>query len=410
MVTLDMIRRLRALKTYAREQGLIQTVAWLKQKLVSKLNRSIGLQKDNVLSGLDFLLLKESALTGIGSDTGRKTLNWFIPPFGRGSGGHLNIFRFIANLEALGFTCNIILVEDAGVTEDEKAVAANIARWFLPLKAAVFKGLASAPEAHVSIATEWRTAYYVRSFAKSNFRCYFVQDFEPWFFPIGSEYCFAEETYRFGFIGITAGGWLRDKLAQEYGMETHAVGFSYERELYSAKPRTVLPGQPKRVFFYARPPTPRRAFELGILALRAVCERISNVEVVLAGWDLSRYDIPFKHQDLGVVPVKALADVYNTCDVALVLSLTNLSLLPLELMACGVPIVSNDGPNNAWLLNAFNAKLSRTNPTDLANAVCDVLNDTNEAHRLIRSGLEAAHQTSWTQEAERMGQIFDSLR
>ena len=31
------------------------------------------------------------------------TLNWIIPPFGKGSGGHLNIFRYIKYLEQLGY-------------------------------------------------------------------------------------------------------------------------------------------------------------------------------------------------------------------------------------------------------------------------------------------------------------------
>ena len=29
------------------------------------------------------------------------TINWFIPPVGKGLGGHLNLFRFIRNLEDL---------------------------------------------------------------------------------------------------------------------------------------------------------------------------------------------------------------------------------------------------------------------------------------------------------------------
>ena len=32
-----------------------------------------------------------------------KILNWIIPEMGKGSGGHLNIFRFISNLENMGF-------------------------------------------------------------------------------------------------------------------------------------------------------------------------------------------------------------------------------------------------------------------------------------------------------------------
>lgn len=44
------------------------------------------------------------------SEVNPKTINWFIPAVGKGSGGHLNIFRFIKNLEALGFESRIVIV------------------------------------------------------------------------------------------------------------------------------------------------------------------------------------------------------------------------------------------------------------------------------------------------------------
>jgi hypothetical protein len=30
-------------------------------------------------------------------------------------------------------------------------------------------------------------------------------DFEPWFYPMGTDYVLAENTYRFNFYGFTAG-------------------------------------------------------------------------------------------------------------------------------------------------------------------------------------------------------------
>ena len=49
---------------------------------------------------------------------------------------------------------------------------------------------------------------------------------------MGSKYIFAEETYRFNFIGITAGDWLKEKLEKEYGMISTAFKFSYDKELH----------------------------------------------------------------------------------------------------------------------------------------------------------------------------------
>jgi glycosyltransferase involved in cell wall biosynthesis len=69
------------------------------------------------------------------------------------------------------------------------------------------------------------------------------------------------------------------------------------------------------------------------------------------------YAIPFKHKSLGIVPHDKLYSIYQECNYGLVLSFTNLSLLPVELMASGVIVISNKGENNEWFLNDNNSIL-----------------------------------------------------
>lgn len=57
--------------------------------------------------------------------------------------------------------------------------------------------------AHAIVATGWQTAYFVRRFNNVISKFYFVQDFEPLFYSMGSEYLMAENTYKFEFRGIT---------------------------------------------------------------------------------------------------------------------------------------------------------------------------------------------------------------
>ena len=327
------------------------------------------------------------------------TINWFIPPVGKGSGGHLNLFRFMRNLELLGYDNNIIIVGNskpvsAVVVKDE------IEKWFFPLKALVHLDVSDdIPAAYFAMATSWPTAYYVRRFRSCIQKCYFVQDFEPWFYPSGTDSLLAEDTYRFGFFGFTAGSWLADKLRDKYGMRTHALSFSYDRDLYRPMPKIHANDGLRRVFFYARPPTARRAFELGILVLREVCNQFSDVCVVLAGWDVSGYEIPFPYEQAGLVELDRLAELYSRCDVALVLSCTNLSLLPLELMACGVPVVSNRAPYTQWLLTEENSMLADGNIMSLTRAIVEVIETPVLAAKLKKAGLAFAAQTSWEKEA-----------
>lgn len=329
------------------------------------------------------------------------TLLWFIPDFNLGSGGHLNIFRTIWHLEEMGYTSTIVIGTPAThitVREAEYAIRTH----FFPLKARVVLGLENLPPSEFALATGWDTAYQLRAFNGATHKLYFVQDYEPHFFPVGSESVLASNTYRFGFFGITAGTWLSTKLAQEYGMATRAVGFGVERARYRRLPRREP--EIRRVFFYARPPTPRRAFEIGLLVLNEVWKRLPDVQFVLAGWDTTGYRIPFPHLSCGTLALDDLPDLYSQCDVALVVSLTNASLLPLELMACGCAVVSNRGENVDWLLNDEVATLAETSPEALTDAVCGLMQDDQKRRAQVDRAEAYAAAMQW----ETVAQEFEA--
>ena len=74
-----------------------------------------------------------------------------------------------------------------------------------------------------------------------------------------------------GFRGITAGDWLKDVMRNDYGMTADSFLFSYDDKIYKPKEKT---DDKPRVFFYARPVTPRRDFELGMLAINELWKKM----------------------------------------------------------------------------------------------------------------------------------------
>ena len=336
-------------------------------------------------------------------------LNWVIPEMGKGSGGHINIFRFISALERKGIK-NRIYIQQAYNFHTDNELRSFLAEAYPILDPGVethcsTKGM---PFCHGIIATSWPTAYYVRRFKNAVSKFYFVQDFESFFYPVGTEYLLAENTYRFGFRGITAGDWLKNKLERDYGMSCHSFHFSYDKDLYKAYEKR---DDKKRIFFYARPVTPRRAFELGLLALLELQKRIPDVEVVFAGWDVSNYYIPFKHVNAGTLSLDQLSDMYAQCDICLVMSLTNLSLLPLEVMASNSVIATQGGENNTWMVNERNAIIIDTDPVNIALTLEHYLNHPEKLAALRAAGLEYAGATNWEEETEKVYQcITEGIR
>ena len=329
-----------------------------------------------------------------------KILNWIIPEMGKGSGGHLNIFRFISNLENMGFHSRIYLYLTRNY-RDNIAVKDFLRENFpiLDHRVEAYWDVKFAKYAHATIATSWQTAYFVKNFQNTISKFYFVQDYEPFFYALGSEAQFAKATYGFGFRGITAGDWLKEKLAAEFGMTTDSFSFSYDRDIY--KPMRKK-SKKQRVFFYARPVTQRRDFEMGVLALDLLCKKMPEVEVIFAGWDISVYKIPFQHQNLGIVSVDKLSAIYSQCDLCFVLSNTNLSLLPLEVMGSNSVAVCSTGANSTWLVNKDNSVLVDYNPRHIAETMEYYLKHEDELDRIRKNGLKFAAGTSWEMEAAKV--------
>ena len=385
--------RTRQVWDLTRRHGVLHTLSMVRQRLRRGHG---GLHKSrDVFAHYDFVRVDRIDLAPQAARAG--TLLWFIPDFNIGSGGHQTIFRTIWHLERMGWESGIVIVSPA-VHATAESARDDICEHFFPLQARVFMGFEGLPSSEFVIATGWQTAYPVRAVAGSVRKLYFVQDFEPSFYPTGTESVLADNTYHFGFFGITAGGWLASKLRAEYGMLAHPISFGVDHDLYRQRPRR----EPhiKRVFFYARPPTPRRAFEFGLLVLEAVSRRLPDTQFILAGWDVSDYHIPFPHLAAGVITPHELADVFSQCDAALVLSLTNLSLMPLEVMAAGCAVVSNRGDCVEWLLNDEVALLTEPTLEALSDALCHLLENDAARQALCQRAQAFARNQHWKASAE----------
>lgn len=333
---------------------------------------------------------------------------WIMSPPGESSGGHQNIFRFIDYLEKSGHKAKIYIYNSQPNPVDLLSLREMLRKSpsYPNLSAEIVlypkKGVDKDTDA--IFATGWETAYPVFLDASTARRFYFVQDYEPHFYPTGSESVLAENTYKFGFYGITAGGWLAHKLSADYGMQTSYFDFGAEKDLY----HIVNKKRRKEIFFYARPVTPRRGFEIGIMALEIFAKRMPDHTITLAGWDVSNYDIPFKYQNLSNLNVSQLNEVYNNCAAALVLSLTNMSLLPLELLSSGVIPVLNDGENNRRVSSNPYIEYCDVTPHAMAERLIEVVSRPDmseyaqEASRSVKSA-------DWDASGEKFVRIFEGV-
>jgi glycosyltransferase involved in cell wall biosynthesis len=294
----------------------------------------------------------------------------------------------VAALEQAGHTCVLYYTDRHGWSIEQHQ--RNFREWWPHIKADVRDAALGLEDAHGIFATGWATAYTLLASKAKGVRFYLVQDFEPWFYPAGSEALLAEATYRFGFHAITAGRWLSELLTRDYGMTADHFDFGADIARYSLDPGAERTG----VCYYARFSKARRAYELGVLALELFAERHPDVDIHFYGDDVKR--LPFKAINHATLRPNELNDLYNRCIAGLVLSATNVSLVPHEMLAGGCLPVVNDAEHNRIVLDNSEVVYAQPTPFELAETLSALVTRPAEARKAAAEAAAASVQgRSW---------------
>jgi glycosyltransferase involved in cell wall biosynthesis len=345
------------------------------------------------------------------------TITWFLPHFEHVYyGGIYTILRFAASFtEHWGVVNTFVILSDDAVIptatylEHIKAafpqLASSRAIVHHPLE-----NLAMLPATDVCIATHWSTAFSALRYNQTKRKCYFIQDFEPMFFPAGSTSAQVEATYRFGFYGITNTRTLKQIYEQQFkGTATYFDPCVDTALFYPPASRMWhKPPTPATVFFYARPDYWRNGFELGAIALRQLKERMgARVRIISAGqhWAPRAYGLDGVIENLGLLTYLETAELYRTCDVGLSMMFTrHPSYLPFEFMASGCMVVSNMSDATSWLLqDGENCLLTLPVAGCIADTLARALEDHALRRRITHNALAMIreHYTDWDKQIEK---------
>ena len=195
----------------------------------------------------------------------------------------MTIFNLMLALEARGHSCSIWVHDPAGTMGPAAVIRREAVESFAPVRAGVCRDFDDWQGADVVFATGWQTAFPVAGLPGCKLKSYLVQDYEPDFFPVSAQRLWAQETYTMGYPCITASPWLSDLMRERFGAVAESFELGVDHQTY--RPLDVE-REGRTVIFYSRPATPRRATELGILALGELAERRPDVRFVLFGLSL----------------------------------------------------------------------------------------------------------------------------
>jgi glycosyltransferase involved in cell wall biosynthesis len=150
---------------------------------------------------------------------------------------------------------------------------------------------------------------------------------------------------------------------------------------------------------------------LGLLALDELWRRRPELRFVLFGDPVQAWTT-FPYEHLGVADPGTLARHYAEATVGVSLSLTNYSLIPQEMMACGLPCVDLAGrsPEAVFGLDGP-AELAEPDPLAIADAIERMLDDEHAWQRRSEAGLAFVAEATWDAAARQVeAGLRDALR
>lgn len=313
-----------------------------------------------------------------------KKIAWIIPSPIKGSGGIRTMIQNANFLVRQGFECDIYVEEDYVNTNE--SMKQRIINFYGECLCDVYVGIDFKKEYDLAFATySIKTPdylYYMKNNVKR--KAYFIQDFEPWFEPMGGLYLDMEHTYKYGLNGVSIGKWLTYKLQHEFNQPMNYFSFCADTNVYKKLDNVE---KENAICFIFQPEKSRRCSNIGLRALLLVKTLRPDVKIYLYGSDVD-IKLDVEMENLHIMPIDKCNELYNKCKVGVCMSSSNPSRIPFEMMAAGLPVVDLYRENNLYDIPEDGVLLADTSPEAIATAIIKILDDDKLQQSMSKKGYE----------------------
>lgn len=372
---------------------LLQTIAWRLARRTGADEPAFPLLEGDIWDSSRTLVAAPDGELHRGARIG-----WVVVPPMPGSGGHTSLFRMVAAAGRAGYR-NTLLFYDA-YNGDFATNVERLRRGWPRLECGVADVADGAAGFDAVVASSWPTAHVVasRTAEMAMRRFYFLQDYEPDFYARGSLHALAEDTYRFGLTNISLGPAIAERLRTELSVNSREIVYGTDRSAYTLDRSAA---EREGVAFFARRGIERRGYRLGVLALRLMQQADPTISVHAYG-DAVR-EPGLRVINHGTLTPPELNGLYNRVRAGLVLSFTNVSLVPAELAAAGAVPVLNEFAGARAAFDNPGAVWAAPTPAALAEALVRAVRETDD--QAIRATSSWPTPT-WDDTAQQLLDVF----
>ncbi|MFN2302652.1 MAG: glycosyltransferase family 4 protein, partial [Anaerolineales bacterium] len=230
---------------------------------------------------------------------------------------------------------------------------------------------------------------------------YYAQDFEPMFYPPGSEgYQQAWDSYTLipNMVLFAKTEWTRKKIETETNASCQLVGPSMDVDLFVPRPHSVeWPDRPLRVGAMIRPASLYRAPKLTMEVLERISRQYGpRVEILLFGTEkddpnFAQLSQNFPWNLAGILGPNKVANFLNELDIFVDFSSHQaMGLTAMEAMACGVAvIVPREGGTSTFSQHEKNCLMVDTsNQNDCLQSLKMLIDDHNLRAKLQKQAIQ----------------------
>lgn len=299
-----------------------------------------------------------------------KSILFIVTRFVRFHGGQTSVLRLGTKLVSLGYRVSYAVYKKQSKEEMQFCASSNLKdfRGKFHTKQELGHMLRSQKKGYdVVVATSWDTVSYAKKLL--GYKMYFVQDFEPYFYNFGEQFLLAKKTYEQGLHMVSLGDWNVEMIRKHCNPVSplHSISFPYEKTEYPRTERDYFSYKEKKELTFA--------VYLKYYGKRLPCiishmlEELTKllkkdgISLSVQYFGEAKTFVPKGGENLGMLSKQELLALYQSADFGMVASLSNISLVPYEMLATGLPLIEFlDGtfsyffPEESALLTAISAK------------------------------------------------------
>ncbi|MDI9436470.1 MAG: glycosyltransferase [Euryarchaeota archaeon] len=322
------------------------------------------------------------------------------------SGGHTSILRLGTYLSEMGHQIYYITYDDSSREQMESNARINLPGY----KGTCLESKALNYSYDIGIATIWTSCYHILAHQDNfDYKMYFIQDFEPDFYPHGDLYYLALNTYHFGFHMVSLGQWNKQRIEKIVNSNVDWVDFPVELDYYQMNRRKLQIKDKVMITVYFKTDRKRAPFLLAE-QIKYMQRKLKNsgyqVEVNLFG--VSKVVKIPNTTNLGKLVPHKLRELYKKSHIGVVASLTNISLVNYEMIASGLPVVDYRDGSAPTFFSEQEMIFVESDIKDLYNKINHYLHHQEDLNLILEKAQEKLEKdnTSWKKSAQQFNSIL----